>query len=101
MAGFRSPAHRLGERLERAVYASRYARNGTAQPDARLSGRAPGIPDNRAIQEMLSSLELAPGIENLGDNLVRCYEELVRMNLVGKEEIPLVKAWVEDLAQLA
>jgi hypothetical protein len=60
----------------------------------------PGYRHNRAIQEMLTSLKLSPGVENLGDNLIRCYEELVRMNLVGKEEIPLVKAWVQDLARL-
>ncbi len=61
----------------------------------------PGYRHNRAIQEMLTSLNLRPGVENIGDNLVRCYEGLVRLDLVGKDEISLVKAWMEDLVQLA
>jgi hypothetical protein len=60
----------------------------------------PGYRHNRAIQEMLTALNLLPGVEHLGDNLIRCYEELARMKLVGKEEIPLVEAWVQDLARL-
>jgi hypothetical protein len=58
----------------------------------------PGYVNNRAIADRLDRLKLAPGPENIGDNLVRCYEELVQMTLVGPDEIPLVKAWNKDCA---
>ena len=57
----------------------------------------PGYLHNRRIGEGLERLKLAPGPENLGDNLVRCYEEMVRLAVVGLEEMTLVKAWVKDL----
>jgi hypothetical protein len=61
----------------------------------------PGYLHNRAIREALASLNLTPGTQNTGDNLIKSYEELVRLNLVGKEEIALVKAWIHDLAMLS
>ena len=61
----------------------------------------PGYLHNRAIGEKLTALRLQPGVENIGENLIRCYEELIRANLVGGEEMALVKAWVEDTASLA
>lgn len=51
---------------------------------------------NKKIGQQLESLKLEPGEENLGANLIRCYEELVRLEVVGADEINLVKAWVED-----
>ena len=32
------------------------------------------------------------------ENLLACYEKLVEMSLVGREELPLLAAWLEDLA---
>ncbi|MFZ1084850.1 MAG: STELLO glycosyltransferase family protein [Terracidiphilus sp.] len=58
-----------------------------------------GYLHNRTIGARLDALKLEPGVQNLGDNLIRCYEELVGLNLVGKEELPLVKAWVQDVAE--
>jgi hypothetical protein len=65
-----------------------------------FADEVPGYLNNRAIGEHLTALKLSAGPENIGDNLVRCYEELVRLALVGTEEIPLVKAWVRDLENL-
>ena len=45
----------------------------------------------------MDALKLEAGPENLGANLIRCYEELVRLELVGGKEMDLVKAWVMDL----
>jgi hypothetical protein len=56
----------------------------------------PGYMHNRTIGERLEGLKLAAGQENIGDNLIRCYEELVRLGVVGAEEIALVKAWGKD-----
>lgn len=47
----------------------------------------------------VEAADVAYLMQDFGDNLIRCYEELVRLNLVGQEEIPLVKAWVQDIAQ--
>ncbi len=60
----------------------------------------PGYVHNRTIGERLDGLRLTAGPENLGDNLIRCYEELVRIGVVGAEEIALVRAWVDDLAAI-
>lgn len=58
----------------------------------------PGYLHNSAIGEALAGLKLAPGVERLGENLLVCYERLVEMSLVGPEELPLLAAWLEDLA---
>lgn len=57
----------------------------------------PGYLNNRAIGQHLERLKLAAGTENIGENLIHCYEELVRLSLVGPEEIALVKAWNKDV----
>jgi hypothetical protein len=59
----------------------------------------PGYLHNDAIREALSALSLAPGVGHLGENLLKCYERLVEMSLVGREELPLLAAWLEDLAR--
>ena len=58
----------------------------------------PGYLHNASIREALAALDLAPGVERLGENLLACYEKLVEMSLVGREELPLLAAWLEDLA---
>jgi hypothetical protein len=59
----------------------------------------PGYLHNAAICEALDALKLAPGVERLGENLLACYERLVEMSLVGREELPLLAAWLEDLTE--
>ena len=58
----------------------------------------PGYLNNASICEALAGLKLSPGVERLGENLMACYERLVEMSLVGREELPLLAAWLEDLA---
>ncbi len=60
----------------------------------------PGYLHNRRIGDTLAELTLEPGTAALGDNLQRCYEALVRLELVGAEELPLLDAWLSDLAGL-
>jgi len=43
----------------------------------------PGYLNNSRIAEALDKLTLQKGLDKLGDNLKVCYEELVRMELVG------------------
>ncbi|HKR02126.1 MAG TPA: STELLO glycosyltransferase family protein [Pyrinomonadaceae bacterium] len=61
----------------------------------------PGYLNNAAIAEALDKLPLRPGLDQLNDNLRLCYEELVRMELVGREELALVEAWVADLEEIS
>ena len=60
----------------------------------------PGYIHNRQIGDGLERLKLAAGSGNIGENLIRCYEEMVRLGVVGAEETTLVKAWVKDLETL-
>ena len=44
---------------------------------------------------LIQSIENA-GIERLTDNLRLCYEQLIRMELVGRNELDLLEAWIDD-----
>ncbi len=65
-----------------------------------FSDEISGYLNNRKIGTQLDALKLQAGSENIGMNLIRCYEELVRMELVAAEELPLVKAWVRDIESM-
>ena len=60
----------------------------------------PGYLNNKVLMERLEDLKLKEGAEFIPENLLACYQELVRMELTGQEEIPLVKAWIEDMISL-
>ena len=57
----------------------------------------PGYCNNKLIMERLQLLKLKEGPENIPENLLACYSELIKMELVGGEEIALVKAWIKDI----
>ena len=57
----------------------------------------PGYLHNRAIGATLDALPIEPGVQNLGENLRRCYTALVCMGVVGEAELPLLEAWLGDL----
>lgn len=65
-----------------------------------FSDEVPGYLNNRAIGSRLAELKLEAGPENIGDNLIKCYEVFVQMDLIPSKEIALVKAWVQDFASL-
>jgi hypothetical protein len=65
-----------------------------------FADEVPGYLNNRNIATRLAALKLESGPENLGENLIRCYEELVQLDLIPGKEMPLVKAWVQDLAEI-
>ena len=66
-----------------------------------FADEVPGYLHNRAIGDRLQALKLTAGAENIAENLIRCYEELVRLGVVDAKEIPLVKAWAQDIAELS
>lgn len=61
----------------------------------------PGYLNNGAICEALGQLSLRSGVEHIGENLQVCYEKLVGMALIDRQELRLVEAWIEDLKQLS
>lgn len=57
----------------------------------------PGYLDNRRFAQVLSRLELAPGVDAVADNLLACYRALVAEGFFPETELPLVQAFVDDL----
>jgi hypothetical protein len=58
----------------------------------------PGYLHNRRIVEVLKSIPLQAGVNHIPANLRLCYEALVNLGVIGALEIPLVDAWIADLA---
>ena len=61
----------------------------------------PGYLNNSSLSEALEKLDLKSGVENLNDNLQICYEQMVRMELVGAQELDLLEAWISDMQQIS
>lgn len=59
-----------------------------------------GYTNNFTICEELQNLHLKPGKDNIFDNLIVCYQKLIDINVIGKEEMPLLKAWISDLKKV-
>lgn len=60
----------------------------------------PGYLNNNRITEELENLNLTPGSENIPDNLMKCYNKLIEINVIEQDEISLLKAWLNDLKAL-
>lgn len=56
----------------------------------------PGYLKNDLIVETLQGLKLKQGEENICDNLLTCYDALVRKNILPSMEINSVKEWIKD-----
>ncbi len=65
-----------------------------------FADEVPGYLHNRKIAEGLERLQLAPGLDNMSENLIRCYEELIRLAVTGAEEMTLLQAWLQDLSTI-
>ena len=51
---------------------------------------------NDDIRKVLESCNLSAGQSHVKDNVLKCYEALVEVSVIGREELPLVEAWLED-----
>jgi len=60
----------------------------------------PGYLHNTQICEELDNLPLQVGVEKISDNLKICYEKLIKMTLIGNQELKLLEEWIEDIKQL-
>ena len=59
----------------------------------------PGYLHNEDICHALEDLSLKSGVDNLGLDLITCYEKLVTMGMIEKKELPLVQAWLDDIEE--
>ncbi len=59
-----------------------------------------GYLQNRRIAEALERAAIAPGAENVPRNLLVCYEALVGLGVIDRREMPLVEAWLDDIAAI-
>jgi hypothetical protein len=66
-----------------------------------FADEVPGYLHNRRIGDSLAALKLQAGPDNIGANLIRCYEEMIRLEVVDAKEMNLVKAWVDDVSELS
>ncbi|MBA3972026.1 MAG: DUF288 domain-containing protein [Bacteroidetes bacterium] len=60
----------------------------------------PGYSNNFNICKELQALQLQSGTENICNNLVICYQKLIDINVIGKEEMVLLKTWISDISKL-
>ena len=60
----------------------------------------PGYLNNARIQAGLANLSLGEGVRAIPDNLLRCYGLLIDMDLIPRDELLLVNAWLADLRGL-
>ena len=58
----------------------------------------PGYLNNAKICRLLQELDLKPGINNMTENISRCYKMLTENNFIGKDEMKLVEDWIEDIS---
>ena len=60
----------------------------------------PGYLANRAICAALQALELEPGGPMIASNMRRAYELLTARGWVDPKELPLLDAWLADVASI-
>ncbi len=63
-----------------------------------FADEVPGYLQNRKITQILQELVLPAGVDQVGDNLLRCYQALVEAEIFPEQELGLVSAWLADLA---
>lgn len=59
-----------------------------------------GYLNNGKIVKTLEKLDLSFDKKEIGNNLLKCYEALVKLQLVDEKELDLVKAWNTDMLNI-
>jgi hypothetical protein len=65
-----------------------------------FADEVPGYLNNTKICEHLATLNIKKGVDNIGDNLRKCYQELISLDLVKGDELQLLDAWLADICSL-
>lgn len=65
-----------------------------------FADEVPGYLHNERIRRTLEDLALGSGLASIPDNLVAAYGALVDLGVVGRDEMPLLRAWLDDLARI-
>ncbi len=60
----------------------------------------PGYLHNQRIRAALEALDLPCGVGAIPAAMRACYQRLVALELIGAAELPLLDAWLQDLAAL-
>jgi len=63
-----------------------------------FADEVPGYLNNTRMCKSLEDLDLKTGIDNLCENLLRCYKLMADNQWVGSEELELVDAWCNEFA---
>ena len=61
----------------------------------------PGYLHNARIAKILAAVDLIPGEDAVADNLLACYDALIREEIFPDDEWPLVQAWIEDCSAIS
>lgn len=59
-----------------------------------------GYSNNAQIMESLQGLNLKSGNGHIANNMLICYQELVNLSLIGKQEMRLLESWLKDINKL-
>lgn len=60
-----------------------------------------GYSNNLLIMKSLNELDLKEGVENIGDNMILCYQKLIDLGLVGAAEMNLLNSWLKGINSLS
>jgi len=62
-----------------------------------FSDEIKGYLNNREICDSLELLDLKSGISHIPENMIKCYEKLVKLGHVDGKELTLLESWLNDL----
>lgn len=65
-----------------------------------LQDEIPGYVNNQKIVSILENLQLQRGLDNITNNLLLCYEALIKNNFIGENEMGILADWIQDLQEL-
>lgn len=65
-----------------------------------FAGEVPGYLNNDRISKTLEDLEISGSHRAMGADLRKCYEALATLDLVGRDELNLLNAWLTDIELL-
>jgi hypothetical protein len=60
----------------------------------------PGYLQNEKICKEFEGLSIKSGIDNLGLNLISCYEKLIELAMIDEKELDLIDTWLYDLKKV-